>query len=792
MAIKLSNEFGFALLPVCGNEKHTHSKKTADGWQQVECKDNLGKQALLTDWRNVAARGSKQITSVFLQATHKTTKYGEFQTEKSERLNIGINLETSRLVVIDIDPRNGGSLEDVVAALGKLLPNTYTVITGSGGWHIFLQLPDGIGIPSCEPHQLKGVDLKGFGGYVIAEGSVHKCGQAYRHDQTTPRKIAVATPELIERIKVLWDVEKLANKQKNIVTVSAKANPLARKDKVAAQVVKARRDLCCDIPDGQRNTTLFQDLCSIRARGADDTEIARLANQYNEARCKPPLEQSEVDGIIEQVCRYERGELMKIEERCNDCRNAELFIDRHSDSLRYCREKSAWFIWNDKQWLSEANCSGKTVTTYAMEFAETFFGEAAQYSGADAIKLCRHANYSRSSKGIRGMLSLAQDVAGASVSINDFDADKDSLNVANGIIDLKTGELRKHTREEFHSKIAPVVYDPAAKAPRWEQFLDEVFAGDAELIRFFQRALGSALTGHTRDHCFFILYGSGRNGKGTVIRTMKAILGNYIATASTSVLLMNKDNGTAATPELAKLKGVRFAEASETDAGRKMAEALVKQITGGDDITCRFLNENPFTYSPEFKLFLSTNHKPEVTGTDDGMWSRIKLIPFTVNFEKKGTMDKALDDKLRQELPGILAWCVRGAVDWFQHGLGECEAVKKATSGYREESDPLKAFVAERCKIGQFSCETIEPTTVSVLKDAYLRWCADSGITPLKDKEFNFRLENEYSSKRKSRRIGRSVVKVWEGIRLIEDDDTENNQQAGEHSQETTSYQLVM
>jgi putative DNA primase/helicase len=257
------------------------------------------------------------------------------------------------------------------------------------------------------------------------------------------------------------------------------------------------------------------------------------------------------------------------------------------------------------------------------------------------------------------------------------------------------------------------------------QFLSEVFAGDVDLIRFVNRAVGYSLTGFTREHAFFVLHGSGKNGKGRFIRQLMALAGDAARTTAFTTFAADRARVPGNTPELAELVGARLVCAGEPDEGVRLSESVIKSLTGEDEITVCRKYENPFSFAPTFKLWLHTNHKPEVRGTDDGIWRRPRLIPFNVSFE--GREDLELDAKLDAERPGVLAWAVAGAVEWFRDGLGTCGAVKAATSAYREESDVLKPFVDSHI--------TISPGAFTSSKDlhtSYCRWAAANGIDPWK------------------------------------------------------------
>jgi putative DNA primase/helicase len=276
------------------------------------------------------------------------------------------------------------------------------------------------------------------------------------------------------------------------------------------------------------------------------------------------------------------------------------------------------------------------------------------------------------------------------------------------------------------------VYDPGARAPRWEQFLIEIFNGDLELIEFIQRAVGYSMTGHTREQAFFILHGGGRNGKGRFVKQLMAILGDLARTTRFQTFTAKgQSEGGGNTPSLAALVGARLVSVGEPDQGVRLSESTIKSLTGEDEIEVCKKHENPFTYIPICKIWVHCNHKPVIRGTDEGMWDRPRLVPFLMSFmskedaEKKGIPeemrrdpDKKLDAKLTAERAGIFAWAVRGAMKWYAQGLGRCKVVDDATDQYRTESDQLGPFVEERIKQdpGKF-------VSNGEMFEAYTNWC---------------------------------------------------------------------
>lgn len=292
------------------------------------------------------------------------------------------------------------------------------------------------------------------------------------------------------------------------------------------------------------------------------------------------------------------------------------------------------------------------------------------------------------------MIELARCEPGVPVLPQDLDRDPWLLNVENGTIDLKTGALREHRQADMMTKLAPVRYDGAATCPRWLKFLSRIMDDNHDLITYLQRVIGYCLTGEVSEQCLWFFYGTGANGKSTFLGAILAMLGDY-AMQAVSELLMVKSHEAHPT-ERADLFGKRFVATIETEEGKRMAEALMKQMTGGDKVRARKMRQDFFEFTPTHKIVLAANHKPIIRGTDYAVWRRIKLVPFTVTIPDE-EKDKDLPEKLRAESSGILAWAVAGCLDWQRHGMAEPDEVRQATSEYQGEQDTVEAFLQECC-----------------------------------------------------------------------------------------------
>ncbi len=436
-----------------------------------------------------------------------------------------------------------------------------------------------------------------------------------------------------------------------------------------------------------------------------------------------------------------------------DVGNAERLVERHGEDIRYCFPLNQWLHFGGQRWRGD---DAGEVERRSKETVRATLREAAPEEGPIVDRdLARHALASESRARIEAMIALARSEPGIPIRPEEMDPDQWLLNVENGTIDLKTGELREHRREDLITQLAPVEYDPSAKAPTWEACL-ETWLPSEGLRRFVQKAVGYALTGDVSEQVLLFLYGPGANGKSTLINAIMEAMGDYALQAAPELLTVK---ASAHPTELADLKGARFVASVEVEDGKHLAESLVKQMTGGDRIKARFMRGDFFEFSPTHKVFLAANHKPEVRGTDTGIWRRIKTVPFDVTIPKGGR-DPALPAKLREELPGILRWAVEGCLLWQREGLGEPEEVKAATAEYRAEMDVLAGFIEERC--------VTRPGAWAKFADLYAEyetWCRESGELAEKKRTFGTRLKERGFSPAK----GTDNVSIRTGITLRSD-----------------------
>jgi P4 family phage/plasmid primase-like protien len=439
--------------------------------------------------------------------------------------------------------------------------------------------------------------------------------------------------------------------------------------------------------------------------------------------------------------------------------NAQRLVAQHGANLRFCHHLGKWLLWNGQIWAPDT--SGQIVS-YAKDTIRSIYFEAAQLSYGDTrVRLIKHALQSEAAKCIKATVELAQSEPGIPVSIENLDANSWLLNCLNGAIDLRSGKLLPHDKANLCTKQAPVEFNPEAECPTWKAFLNRIMGGSNHLIRFLQRAVGYSLSGMTDEQVLFILYGTGANGKSTFVETIRSLLGDYAQQSEFETFLVRK-NGGGPRNDIARLKGARFVSAVEGEQGCRLSETIIKQVTGGDKITARFLYQEFFEFTPEFKLFLASNHKPRIVGTNEAIWRRIRLIPFTVTIPRH-ERDPQLLDKLRRELPGILAWAIRGCLKWQEKGLGEPHEVAEATSEYRQEEDFLAAFLADKCITDQKGV-----AYAGMLFEVYEQWCKDNGEQPETQKVFGSELRSRSFTPGK-----KHGKRAWFGVRLRTDDDVD-------------------
>jgi len=501
----------------------------------------------------------------------------------------------------------------------------------------------------------------------------------------------------------------------------------------------------------------------------------------------PPIDESEPaftggDEPADQLNPY----------RGTDDANADLLLALHGADIRYCPPWDKWILWTGSHWRIDDRLDidrlsadvprsirerAIRLTRQQQSILEKMAGLMSRMNASPEQRQSLGKEYARLGKqqvalgeSIEWLLKLASKLEGTAkrgtmllatrhkVVVHHTDLDKGHflLNASNGTVDLTSGVLRPHIRADLLTHDVEIPFDPTVAAPQWIQFLESTFAGDAELIAFVQRAVGYSLTGDVREQILLICHGVGSNGKSVFLNILRKLLGNLAWQAAPDLLMADKQRRHPT--EQADLFGKRLVVCQETGEGRRFNETLVKQLTGGDGITARRMHEDFWQFNPTHKLWLSTNHRPEIRGTDHAIWRRIRLIPFNVKFTDDGPArkDPEMEAKLTAELPGILTWAVAGCRSWQRDGLKLPAAVADATANYQAEMDVLAAWLGECCIVGKrYEAKAAD------LYASYCQWCEQSHEYPEKQRKFGMCL-----TERGFERFTSNGVR-WRGIGLL-------------------------
>lgn len=724
------------------------------------------------------------------------------------RANIGIPMARAGLFAIDIDPRNGGSYDQLTAKHGDL-PPTLTSQTGGGGLHLVYRHPD------CQLEAkvpgVPGIDVK-VNGYIVAPPSLHPSGN--RYEWIGDVRVPVELPEHY--------VEALRKRKPE----RPQGRPIT-KQRVGANDAGdfwLRRALARS-QESSRNDTGFWLACLLRDAGVSESEAHVLMCAY--ARFAPEgrhvYEEREALASMAQAYRAPAREparalpapLMvrprvhlvtvngkragdeaanELEEggtpertperayRLTEQGNADRLLDAYGENIRYC-SAFGFLIWDTQRW--KVDPEGLTVYRWAQAVVNDMFAEASDLtqqaaqvgdpeseeakqlaSAAEAIlkwtrQSARHTMYAHMREMIKPRCEVDSDI---------FDADPWLLNFPNGTLDLKTGVLRNPQRTDYLTRISTVAYDANALAPRFDKFLDEIMLERGDLIDYLQRALGYTLTGSVREQVWHLLIGDGDNGKGVLMEAVGEILGDLTAEVEPEYITLGGRpvDPNSPSPVAANLKGKRFVKITETAEGARIDAAKVKKLTGADTLTGRNLHKGVMRFRPTHKLWIYTNHKPETRETKHAFWRRVRYIPFEFNAEKAGTKDQDLPEKLRAEYPGILAWLVRGCLAWQREGLRPPQAVLEATQQYKRDMQPLRDFLDERCIL-----ESEAWMPFAMLWAIYEGWAKDFHARRVLTKtEFTTALK-EAGCKDATRKHLAKNARGWLGIRLRTDSEPE-------------------
>ncbi|MGN1025953.1 MAG: phage/plasmid primase, P4 family, partial [Faecousia sp.] len=635
------------------------------------------------------------------------------------------------LVALDVDTRHGG--EDSLAMLMDefdILPDTITATTGGGGKHYIFKYTEELCLKNVVGFR-DGLDIRTQGGMIVAAPSIHHSGNQYAWDSgKSPFDMQAADMPA-------WLVEEIRKVGTKFTVRKKAADPAPRKK----------------ISEGGRNNHLTSLAGALRRKGIGEEGIIATLRAENRDRLDPPLDDETVVAIAKSITRYQ-PEAESMEYKLTDVGNAERFVAMFKDQVKYCTIYKKWFIWNGKRW--EQDDTGKIIT-YAIECVRNIIHDADLLPDGDRRKaLIQHSLKSESNSRLKALLDIASGMPAITVRSEDLDQNVWLLNCQNGTIDLRTGKLQPHDPKDFITRICAAEYNPACAIPLWTQLMEKITGGDKEYMRYIQKALGYALTGDISEQAIFILYGTGSNGKSTMLNIFAALLNGYAQSTSSDTFMQKKNE--SVNNDIARLKGARFVSAIEMEEGKRMAESLIKSMTGGDKLVTRFLYGEFFEYIPQFKVFLAVNHKPDIRDTTNSIWRRVKIMPFTNTFTEQ-ERDKNFPAKIMAtEMPGILAWAVQGCLDWQQNGIIPPDVVETANRAYKEEMDTFSQFFEECCVVREGA-----RVTNKMLRAKYDEWCAENGEYRMTQRPFSRKLRERGYETRNSSPNGTAE---WHGFTL--------------------------
>jgi putative DNA primase/helicase len=659
--------------------------------------------------------------------------------------------ERSGVTVLDVDvkPWKNAHGDETLAALiaeRGALPLTRCQQTWSGGLQYLFAYAAGVrnSAGKVGPH----LDIRGGGGYIVVPPSVvEDDGQPEGTYSWVNEAEPAPMPEwLLERIK----------------TAGGKQSK-ARSTNAPAWV----DEYVDGAPDGSRDHTCVRLLgrYSQMRPPLSKAEITRLLS-WAEASLDHEGQPFPAETVLEKIDRLFNAMAHElVDYPLTDAGNAERTIALYGDRFRWVPsgDRGEWLAWDGLRW---APGSTDVVRRYALETARATQAAAVRLDkderrGGNSKKaILRHALDSEEARNINPAVQLARIVPGVVAKAEALDTHPFLLNVTNGTLDLRTGQLRRPEPQDMLTQAIAVPYDPAAPAPRWGRFLHEIFLGKQDVIDYVQRAVGYTLTGGIEEQCFFLLHGGGENGKSTFIGVLSALLGEYaVKLDQEAVLFAEKNRGRGASPEIMRLRGKRLAFVDEMERDRALDEARIKALTGSEQSSGRNLYEGTREFRNTAKVWFDLNDLPAFTGVDRGIARRPRVIPFDRRFSPE-EQDKTLLEALKEELPGILAWAVKGCLAWQQDGLRAPESVDLVTRAYVEEQNHLPVFLRE-----SYAPDPRGRVSGSDLQAEYQGFCVQRGEEPM---SWQRQVTPFLRSVAKLRHERTKHGKLWLGLRRLD------------------------
>ena len=510
------------------------------------------------------------------------------------------------------------------------------------------------------------------------------------------------------------------------------------------QVQDAERGLASELT--KRGARVMRIRLPETHKGADDFLVAHgFPTQIDKSRAA-------FDSLAKEPI-----DLTNIEARLTDIGNAALFVALHGETLRYVPDWKKWIVYDESTGTWKLDSDGMIMRLAKATVMKRYDSlNLIKDDREKADRLRKAIRRLENTVRLKAMIELAQSEPGISISVSELDRNRLVIGLGNGLVyDLSLGSVYPASPEDYLTKSVGAVYDPSARCPRWERFLIEIFPGQNDLIQYVQKAAGYSLTGETKEQCFFVLNGHGANGKSTFLNVMLTLFGDYGMQAQPETFMQQRNKG-GARSDIARLMSARLISTSEVGADDRLDEPFIKQWTGGDVITSRFMYQEHFQAQAQGKIWLATNHKPRIRGTDHGIWRRVHIVPFIATFEP-AQQDLKLLETLLGELSGILNWALEGCRMWLEVSLLPPAIVTSATDSYREEVDTLGLWITECC-----IQDPKEHALASLLYHSYTEWAGLAGERfPLTRKDFTRHMEERGFSKQQTTDSRQGRIKGW-------------------------------
>ena len=668
------------------------------------------------------------------------------------KANIGIATgERSNLAVVDLDVDKGADLIDLTRDFPGSVLDTMAVRTGKG-FHYYYALPDGVEIKNSQGKLGKFIDVRGSGGYVIAPPSLHVSGKKYQwvEDFDNLRDFPAEWLSRLQKSAPLFAKNTADVPPKNKQTGNSADSGLFVPPPVPLFEIPD------DISSGSRHHALTKAAGVMRRTGFSSDEIEQSLLLLNQRICKPPVPNSRVHQIARSFNSYDQDkELAVVADdsitNCDDVSIAKMFVAKYQTRIRFNSDAKKWLVWCGTHWKNDRT---DEVLRIAAKFSQNLYVIAPSLvqNQSDMTTVQRQIKRSNTNTGLRAFLDISK--AYLSLTAENLDTNGYLLNCKNGTVDLRTGKLKKHDSSDLITKIINHDYDARAAAPNWEKFLLTVQPID-EHREFLRKSLGYSLLGVARERAFWILHGSGNNGKSIFIDLWRNILGDFASSLSSASIMASK--GDKIPNDIARLAGKRFAVIPETEENERINASLIKSLSGGDKITARFLFGEFFDFDFVAKIWIATNHKPTITDHSKGFWDRVKIIPFTVDIPKDQIIKKDnLMAQLLSESSGILNWAISGVRDYFAaDGLEVPASIQSEIEQYKYEQDSIAQFLDEKCTIGDLYAEDN-----TALYEAYKDFCNKTGEYPRHQRRFSQNLKERGLIQR------RGTTRIWQGLML--------------------------